>query len=289
MEEMLAKFIDEGKCEYDEMEIFIKEFRTTNELLLKEQNYLLSELKIKVDKFVLPIDFVILDMPEEFRISIILGRPFMATARAMIDVFNKKIMLRVGDDEVIFDMDQSMKMTSTEDDVTRCIESVDMAYSEEQQNDGSDNIMSEHLFSESASVIDKKKHVLKSLPSHLEYAYLNGDESFPVIILSKLYEREKNSLLQDAKPRLIRWVLLLQGFNIEIKDKKRVDYLATDHLSRLENPYMEVLTEREMADEFPDEHLTLLKSKFNDDEPWLFDLESPKDMVFILGEWLERI
>ncbi|GJW10986.1 reverse transcriptase domain-containing protein [Tanacetum coccineum] len=52
---------------------------------------------IKVDEFVLPIDFVILDMREDTRISIILGRPFLATARAMIDVFNKRITLRVGD------------------------------------------------------------------------------------------------------------------------------------------------------------------------------------------------
>ncbi|GJU38558.1 reverse transcriptase domain-containing protein [Tanacetum coccineum] len=45
-----VKFIDEGKHEHEEMEIFIKEFRTTNELLLKERSNLLSELKIKVNK-----------------------------------------------------------------------------------------------------------------------------------------------------------------------------------------------------------------------------------------------
>ncbi|GKE71451.1 hypothetical protein Tco_1529523 [Tanacetum coccineum] len=48
MDEMLAKFIDEGKREHEEMEIFIREFRTTNHLLLKEQSNLLSELKIEV-------------------------------------------------------------------------------------------------------------------------------------------------------------------------------------------------------------------------------------------------
>ncbi|GKE12153.1 reverse transcriptase domain-containing protein, partial [Tanacetum coccineum] len=47
MEEMLAKFTDEGRREHEEMEIFIKEFRTTNELLLKTRSNLLSELKIK--------------------------------------------------------------------------------------------------------------------------------------------------------------------------------------------------------------------------------------------------
>ncbi|GJV70771.1 hypothetical protein Tco_1490766, partial [Tanacetum coccineum] len=50
MEEILAKFIDEGRREHEEMEIFIKEFRTTNELLLKTQSNLLSGLKIEVNK-----------------------------------------------------------------------------------------------------------------------------------------------------------------------------------------------------------------------------------------------
>ncbi|GJU68509.1 retrovirus-related pol polyprotein from transposon TNT 1-94 [Tanacetum coccineum] len=50
MEEILAKFIDEGKREHKDMEIFIKEFRTTNELLLKERSNLLSELKIEVNE-----------------------------------------------------------------------------------------------------------------------------------------------------------------------------------------------------------------------------------------------
>ncbi|GKC03569.1 reverse transcriptase domain-containing protein [Tanacetum coccineum] len=56
--------------------------------------------------------------------------------------------------------------------------------------------------------------------------------------------------------------------NIETKDKKGAENLAADHLSRLENPHMEVLTEREIADEFPDEHLMVLRSKFKYDEPW---------------------
>ncbi|GJU10529.1 DNA-directed DNA polymerase [Tanacetum coccineum] len=68
-----------------------------------------ENLLIKVYKFVLSIDFVILDMREDTRNLIILGRPFLATTRDMIDVFNKRITLRVGDEEVIFDVDQSIK------------------------------------------------------------------------------------------------------------------------------------------------------------------------------------
>ncbi|GKE87261.1 DNA-directed DNA polymerase [Tanacetum coccineum] len=77
---------------------------------------IIENVLIKVDKFVLLIDLVILDMPEDSIVPIILGRPFLATARAMIDVFDKKITLSIGDDEVIFDIDQSIKRPPTEDD-----------------------------------------------------------------------------------------------------------------------------------------------------------------------------
>ncbi|GJY87135.1 reverse transcriptase domain-containing protein [Tanacetum coccineum] len=76
---------------------------------------------------------------------------------------------------------------------------------------------------------------------------------------------------QDVKPRLIRWVMLLQGFNIEIKDKKGAENLAVDHLSRLKNPNIGELAEEEITDKFPDEHLMILKAKFDDDEPWYAD------------------
>ncbi|GJV06754.1 hypothetical protein Tco_1344410 [Tanacetum coccineum] len=62
--------------------------------------------------------------------SIILGRPFLAAARAMIDVFNKKITLKVGDDEVIFDMEQSMKKPSSEDDECYSIDDLDETINE---------------------------------------------------------------------------------------------------------------------------------------------------------------
>ncbi|GJR76078.1 reverse transcriptase domain-containing protein [Tanacetum coccineum] len=103
------------------------------------------------------------------------------------------------------------------------------------------------------------------------------DKFRPYLILSKTIVYTDHSALkylfnkQDAKPRLIRWVLLLQGFNIEIKDKKGAENLAADHLSRLENPNMEVLSEGEIDDEFPGVHLMMLKSKVNDAEPWYAD------------------
>ncbi|GJV58901.1 reverse transcriptase domain-containing protein [Tanacetum coccineum] len=57
-----------------------------------------ENVMVKIDKFVFPVDFVILDMEEDHRIPIILGRSFLATVHAMIDVFNKKISFKVGDE-----------------------------------------------------------------------------------------------------------------------------------------------------------------------------------------------
>ncbi|GKE56165.1 DNA-directed DNA polymerase, partial [Tanacetum coccineum] len=94
---------------------------------------IIENILIKVDKYVLPIDFVILDMPEDSRVPMILGRPFLATARAMIDVFNKKITRRVGDDEEIFDIDQLIKRPATEDDKCYGIDDLDKMINKEAQ------------------------------------------------------------------------------------------------------------------------------------------------------------
>ncbi|GKC79909.1 putative reverse transcriptase domain-containing protein [Tanacetum coccineum] len=57
---------------------------------------------VGISKFTFPIDFIILDMPEDIKVPLILGRPFLSTARAKIDVFKRKITLRVGEEMVIF-------------------------------------------------------------------------------------------------------------------------------------------------------------------------------------------
>nr|GEU86991.1 reverse transcriptase domain-containing protein [Tanacetum cinerariifolium] len=78
----------------------------------------------------------------------------------------------------------------------------------------------------------------------------------PNLVLSKSIVYTDNSPLkyllnkQDAKPRLLRWVLLLQEFDIIIRDKKGTENLAADHLSRLENPHKDVLENKDINENF---------------------------------------
>ncbi|CAJ2640369.1 unnamed protein product [Trifolium pratense] len=82
----------------------------------------------------------------------------------------------------------------------------------------------------------------------------------------------------DSKPRLLRWMLLLQEFDLEIRDKKGVENVVADHLSRLSNPD---ITNKEEAIkcEFPDEKL-LAVSEF----PWFGDIANLKASGFIPEE-----
>ncbi|GJS74840.1 reverse transcriptase domain-containing protein [Tanacetum coccineum] len=89
----------------------------------------------------------------------------------------------------------------------RRINSVNTPYQVAQETTKHDEFKNEHLYSASANEIDEKKPKLKNLPQHLEYAYLHGDKSFPIIISSKLSEKEKMSLLQvlEKRKRAIAW------------------------------------------------------------------------------------
>ncbi|GJU93427.1 reverse transcriptase domain-containing protein [Tanacetum coccineum] len=68
--------------------------------------------------------------------------------------------------------------------------------------------------------------------------------------------------------RLLRWVLLLQEFDITIRDKKGSENLAADHLSRLENPHKDVLENKDINENFPLETLGVISSGST---PWFAD------------------
>ncbi|XP_057994365.1 uncharacterized protein LOC131174626 [Hevea brasiliensis] len=70
---------------------------------------ILENVPLKVGKFFIPVDFIVLEMEEDVRTPIILGRPFLATAGANIDVKNGKLKLTVGEEEIEFNLFQNSK------------------------------------------------------------------------------------------------------------------------------------------------------------------------------------
>ncbi|GJS58450.1 reverse transcriptase domain-containing protein [Tanacetum coccineum] len=124
------------------------------------------------------------------------------------------------------------------------------------------------------------------------------NKHFPTYTLyaSKDYERGSNSLhydrkgitcrsylfaKKDAKARLMRWILLLQEFDIEIRDKKGAENLAADHLSRLENPHQDKFENKEINEAFPLKTLGSIALK-DDSTPWFADFANYHAGKFIV-------
>ncbi|XP_075479313.1 uncharacterized protein LOC142520196 [Primulina tabacum] len=90
---------------------------------------LIEDVLVKVDKFIFPVDFVVLDMEEDIEMPLILGRPFLATGKALIDVQEGKLRLRVGEEEITFDVFNAFKHTLHSDNCYR-IDAVDALVSD---------------------------------------------------------------------------------------------------------------------------------------------------------------
>ena len=83
----------------------------------------IEDVLLKVDKVIFPTDFIVLDMEEDQEIPLILGWPFLAIGRALIDVQGGKLTLRVNEEEVNFDIFQAMKFHENIDTCLR-VESI---------------------------------------------------------------------------------------------------------------------------------------------------------------------
>ncbi|GJT07900.1 reverse transcriptase domain-containing protein [Tanacetum coccineum] len=86
---------------------------------------------------------------------------------------------------------------------------------------------------------------------------------------------------KDAKARLMRWILLLQEFDIEIRDKKGAENLAADHLSRLENPHQDKLDNKEINEAFPLETLGSIALQ-DQSTPWFADFANYHAGKFVI-------
>ncbi|GJU67380.1 reverse transcriptase domain-containing protein [Tanacetum coccineum] len=77
-----------------------------------------EDVYLKVGKFNFPADFVVVDFDADPRVPLILGRSFLKTGCALIDVFEGELTLRVGKEAVTFNLDQTSRYSSNYDDMT---------------------------------------------------------------------------------------------------------------------------------------------------------------------------
>ncbi|GKC55252.1 reverse transcriptase domain-containing protein [Tanacetum coccineum] len=134
---------------------------------------------------------------------------------------------------------------------------------------------------------------VKGIRSFLEkelLAVVYAFEKFrPYLVLSKTIVYTDHSALkymlakQDTKPRLLRWILLLQEFNVKIRDKKGAENLVADHLSRLENPQSNP-EKKEITETFPLETLGMVTFRGDSNTPWFADIANYHAGNFIVKE-----
>ncbi|GJU58921.1 reverse transcriptase domain-containing protein [Tanacetum coccineum] len=192
-----------------------------------------EDVDIKVGKFQFPSDFVVVDFDADPRDPLILGRSFLKTGRALIDVYEGELTLHDGKEVVTFNLDQTSRYSSNYDDMTaNRIDIIEMACEEYSQevlgfSDVILKIRKELKVCEAKtdkSSIDEPPEVeLKDLPPHLEYAFIEGNDKLPVIIAKDFSMDEKASLIKvlKSRKRAIAWKLSdIKGINLEIYTHK---------------------------------------------------------------------
>ncbi|GJX98095.1 reverse transcriptase domain-containing protein [Tanacetum coccineum] len=279
-----------------------------------------EDVFVKVGKFYFPTDFVVVDYDVDPRVPLILGRPFLRTARALIDVHGEELTLRVNDEAITFKVGHTLRYSRNYYDKTvHQVNVIDVACEEYAQEvlgfldsltsgnptpsdpiiassspsftpfeggnfvleeieacllndlipsriDDSDfdpegdirllekllnddpssplppkELNYEELKIIKSSIDDPPELELKDLPSHLEYAFLEGTDKLPVIISNELKDEENAALLKVPKShkRAIAWkisdikginpsfcthkILMEDDFKPEVQHQRRVN------------------------------------------------------------------
>nr|XP_043629823.1 uncharacterized protein LOC122601116 [Erigeron canadensis] len=188
-----------------------------------------ENMTLRVGHIIFLVDFVILEMEEDTKVPLILGRPFLNTADVIIRVKDKEISLGMGTDRIVIDviedaLDQEfqefMETDIGEEEISNLGfgENTDEALFAEVMTLSSDESPSEdetfeEVAADGSSRVPNSVDVpltdleLKPLPTHLEYAYLSGESSLPVVISSSLLSDEKDRLLSvlKAHKRAFAW------------------------------------------------------------------------------------
>ena len=194
-----------------------------------------EDVLVKVGKFIFPVDFVIMKMEEDTQVPLLLGRPFLATKAALIDVKTGELTLRVGNEAVHFNLNRSLEHPDV--DAESCmavennsllsvklnfdctlqpsineiemnfqyLESIDYEklplnlYNKETVSSMNENSQDD-VYSQGQKTTEQETSaeglIVKELPSHLTYVFLEPEKRKPIIISAALTESEEQKLLE---------------------------------------------------------------------------------------------
>ncbi|XP_048229048.1 uncharacterized protein LOC125369819 [Ricinus communis] len=197
-----------------------------------------ANVLVKVDKFIFLVDFSVMDMKDESTVPLILGRPFLATPRAVIDVCDGKLQLRVDDETITFDLATTTRHSLDHDDVVFSIDILDylveshlheillddplqVALQGEEEELSNKQVLEQlasllatepscstnpflsldrsEVQKVNSSFEDPPALELKELPKHLSYGFLDEEEKLSVIIASDLTPEERAKALDAIK------------------------------------------------------------------------------------------
>ncbi|XP_019433745.1 PREDICTED: uncharacterized protein LOC109340493 [Lupinus angustifolius] len=211
-----------------------------------------EDVLVKVDKFLILVDFAVINISGDVEIPLIMGRPFIRTTKMGIDMENGKLIVRVENDEIRFDIFKAMHHPR---DKGQCfqIDNLEEICSEHPLPDNSwemqelnledgeneqlvrnvsDNQISPEI---SQGGNDKKESEpeLKELPLHLKYVLLKGDSHKPVIINNLLSTFDKNKLIQVLEKHQ-------KAIGSTLKDLKGISPSYCMHKIMMENDFIPV-------------------------------------------------
>jgi len=198
---------------------------------IKHPYDIIEDVLVKVDKFLFPVDFMVMDMDKDNEVPLILGKTFMKTSKMMIDVDDGKLTVRVQGDEVQFNVFEAMKhpkdkgeyflmdvldevisdsrkYIQREDGLEKTLTGAFEEISEVEAKKNSECLQqlddfreipyNQSLFEEIKKEEKPKEAVieLKDLPPHLKYVFVAGNSQKPIIINLNLIEQEEERLVK---------------------------------------------------------------------------------------------
>ncbi|GJV74206.1 reverse transcriptase domain-containing protein [Tanacetum coccineum] len=226
---------------------------------------LAEDVYVKVGKFHFPTDFVVVDFEANPRVPLILGRSFLRTGRALIDVYGEEITLRVDNEDITFNLDQTTRYTSTNDVSINRIDVIDEIYEEyapellgfSKSSGGNPTPMSEPLTSE--FILEEIEAYLKDDSISPKIDHADCDPKGDICLIEKLLNNDpfqlppmdlKQGEIIKEKPSIE------EPSELELKDlPSHLEYAYFE-----ENDKLPVIIAKGLKDDEKDALLKVLKS-----------------------------